>query len=223
MSKYKAGVLYGEELAALYEDARQKKFALPSVNVTGTNTVNAVLETAAKVKSPVMIQFSNGGAQFYAGKSMPNDKLQANVSGAVSGALHIHNVAKHYGVPVVLHTDHAAKKWLSWIDALLTAGEQYKEKNGQPLFSSHMLDLSEEHIQENINTSVDFFKRMHKLGMSIEIELGVTGGEEDGVDNSGIENAKLYTQPPEVYQAYEALTKVGKLLSDLLSQFCENY
>ncbi|MDQ2753243.1 MAG: class II fructose-bisphosphate aldolase, partial [Bacteroidota bacterium] len=213
MAKYRAGVLFGEELHSLYEDAKQNKFAMPAVNVTNSNTVNAVLETAAKVASPVIIQFSNGGAQFFAGKGMPNDKLQANISGAVSGALHIHNVAKYYGVPVVLHTDHAAKKWLPWIDGLLKAGEEYMQKNGQPLYSSHMLDLSEEPIHENIETSVQFFKRMNKLQMSIEIELGVTGGEEDGVDNSGVENSKLYTQPEDVYQAYEELSKVSNLFT----------
>src|SRR6201995_5516017 len=175
MAKYKPGVLYGDELQALYNDARKNNFALPAVNVIGTDSVNAVLETAAKVNSPVIIQFSNGGAQFFAGKGMPNDKLQANISGAISGALHIHNVAQYYGVAVVLHTDHAAKKWLPWIDALINAGAAYKEKNGTPLYSSHMLDLSEEPLHENIETSVEFFKRMEKLGMSIEVELGVTG------------------------------------------------
>jgi fructose-bisphosphate aldolase, class II len=209
MSKYSAGVLYGDELQSLYEDAKKNKFAMPAVNVVGTNSINFVLETARKVNSPVIIQFSNGGGQFIAGKGMPNDKLQANISGAVSGALHVHNVAKHYGVPVVLHTDHAAKKWLPWIDGLLTAGEEYKAKNGQPLFSSHMLDLSEEPLHENIEISVEYFKRMNALGMSIEIELGVTGGEEDGVDNSDVENSKLYTQPEEVFTAYQALSKVG--------------
>ncbi len=213
MAKYRAGILYGEELAALYDDAKANKFAMPAVNVTGTDTVNAVLETAAKVASPVIIQFSNGGAQFFAGKGMPNDKLQANISGAISGALHIHNVAKYYGVPVVVHTDHAAKKWLPWIDALITAGEEHKAKHRHPLYSSHMLDLSEEPLEENIETSVSFFKRMEKLGMSIEIELGVTGGEEDGVDNSGVENSKLYTQPEEVYHAYSELSKVGSLFT----------
>lgn len=209
MKKYKAGVLFGEELEALYKDAKENQFAMPAVNTTGTDTINATLETAAKVNSPVIIQFSNGGAQFIAGKGMPNDQLQANISGAISGALHIHNVAKHYGVPVVLHTDHAAKKWLPWISALIDAGEQYKKEKGQPLFSSHMLDLSEEPIEENIHTSVEFYKRMHPLGMSIEIELGVTGGEEDGVDNSDIENSKLYTQPEDVAFAYRELSKVG--------------
>lgn len=213
MKKYKPGVLFGDELEALYEDAKQNSFALPAVNTIGTNTINATLETAAKVNSPVIIQFSNGGAQFIAGKGMPNDNLQANISGGISGALHIHNVAKYYGVPVVLHTDHAAKKWLPWISGLIDAGEQFYKEKKQPLFSSHMLDLSEETIEENIHTSVAFFKRMHPLGMSIEIELGVTGGEEDGVDNSGVENEKLYTQPKEVAYAYTELSKVGRLFT----------
>ncbi len=188
-------------------------FALPAVNTIGTNTINATLETAAKVNSPVIVQFSNGGAQFIAGKGMPNDKLQANIAGAISGALHIHNVAKYYGVPVVLHTDHAAKKWLPWISALVDAGKEFHAEKGQPLFSSHMLDLSEEPIEENIETSVEFFKRMAPLGMGIEIELGVTGGEEDGVDNSGIENEKLYTQPKEVAYAFEHLRPIGNLFT----------
>lgn len=213
MKKYKPGVIFGEELEALYKDAKENQFALPAVNTIGTNTINATLETAAKVNSPVIIQFSNGGAQFIAGKGMPNDQLQGNISGAVSGALHIHNVAKYYGVPVVLHTDHAAKKWLPWISGLIDAGEQYFKEKKQPLFSSHMLDLSEEPIEENIHTSVDFYKRMQPLGMGIEIELGVTGGEEDGVDNSGVENDKLYTQPQHVAYAYEQLGKVGRLFT----------
>jgi fructose-bisphosphate aldolase class II len=213
MGKYRAGVLFGEELKALYQDAKENSFALPAVNTIGTNTINATLEAAAKVNSPVIVQFSNGGAQFIAGKGMPNNELQANISGAISGALHIHNVAKYYGVPVVLHTDHAAKKWLPWISALIDAGTEFHKEKGQPLFSSHMLDLSEEPIKENIETSVEFFKRMAPLGMGIEIELGVTGGEEDGVDNSGVENEKLYTQPSEVAYAYEELKKVGELFT----------
>ena len=213
MKKYKAGVVFGEELEALLMDAKENEYALPAVNCTGTNTINATLETAAKVNSPVIVQFSNSGAQFIAGKGMPNDNLQANIAGAISGALHIHNVAKYYGVPVVLHTDHAAKKWLPWISGLIDAGEQfYKEKN-QPLFSSHMLDLSEETVEENIETSVEFYKRMAPLGMAIEIELGVTGGEEDGVDNSDVENEKLYTQPKDVAYAFEHLRKVGNLFT----------
>ncbi|WP_341836351.1 class II fructose-bisphosphate aldolase [Chitinophaga pollutisoli] len=209
MGKYKAGVLFGEELEALYKDAKDSGYAMPAVNVVGTDTVNAVLETAAKVNSPVIIQFSNGGAQFYAGKGMPNDKLQANISGGISGAKHVHEVAKYYGVPVVLHTDHAAKKWLPWIDGLLDAGEKFMKENGQPLYSSHMLDLSEEPLHENIEISKKYFQRMNKLGMSIEIELGVTGGEEDGVDNSGVENSLLYTQPEDVAYSYEQLMEVG--------------
>jgi fructose-bisphosphate aldolase class II len=213
MKKYNPGVLFGAELEALLQDAKNNGFALPAVNTIGTNTINATLETAAKVNSPVIIQFSNGGAQFIAGKGMPNDQLQGNIAGGISGALHIHNVAKHYGVPVVLHTDHAAKKWLPWISGLIDAGEQFYKEKGQPLFSSHMLDLSEEPIEENIATSVEFFKRMKPLGMAIEIELGVTGGEEDGVDNSDVENDKLYTQPQHVAYAYTELGKVGNLFT----------
>jgi fructose-bisphosphate aldolase class II len=213
MKKYSSGVLFGEELAALYQDAKDNQFALPAVNTIGTNSINATLETAAKVNSPVIIQFSNGGAQFIAGKAMPNDQLQGNIQGGISGALHIHNVAKYYGVPVVLHTDHASKKWLPWISGLLDAGEAYFKEKGKPLFSSHMLDLSEETIEENITTSVQYYKRMKPLGMSIEIELGVTGGEEDGVDNSDVENAKLYTQPEDVAYAYKTLSEVGNLFT----------
>jgi len=213
MAKYRTGVLHGEELTELFNDAKKNNYAIPGVNTIGTNSVNAVLETAAKVNSPVIIQFSNGGAQFFAGKGMPNDNLQANILGAVSGALHVHNVAKAYGVSVVLHTDHAAKKWLPWIAGLLTKGEEYKKEKGYPLFSSHMLDLSAEPIDYNLTTSVDFFKRMKALDMCLEIELGVTGGEEDGVDNAHVDNAKLYSQPQDVYKAYEALSKVGNLFT----------
>ena len=213
MPKYPSGVLHGDSLRALYQDAKQHQFALPAVNTIGHSSINATLETAARVKSPVIVQFSNGGAQFIAGKAMQNDQLQANIVGAISGALHVHQVAKYYGVPVVLHTDHASKKWLPWISALLDAGEQYHRERGQPLFSSHMLDLSEEPIEENIHESVSYFKRMQPLGMSIEIELGVTGGEEDGVDNSDVENSKLYTQPAEVAYAYEKLLAVGDLFT----------
>lgn len=213
MRKYRAGVLHGEELEALLKDAKTNEFALPAVNTIGTNSINATLETAAKVNSPVIIQFSNGGAQFIAGKGMPNDQLQGNIRGAISGALHIHNVAQYYGVSVVLHTDHAAKKWLPWISGLIDAGEAYKKEKGVPLFSSHMLDLSEESLEENIQTSVSYFKRMQPLGMGIEIELGVTGGEEDGVDNSDVDNSKLYTQPEHVAYAFTELSKVGNLFT----------
>lgn len=213
MAKYRAGVLHGKELEDLYNDAKDNNFALPAVNVVGSDSINAVLETAAKVNSPVMIQFSNGGAQFMAGKAMPNNNMEANIYGAVSGALHVHNIAKYYGVPVVLHTDHAAKKWLPWIDGLVGESKKFYKEKGQPLFSSHMLDLSEEPIVDNITTSVEFFKRMAPLGMSIEIELGVTGGEEDGVDNTDVDNSKLYTQPEDVAYAYEELSKVGNLFT----------
>jgi fructose-bisphosphate aldolase class II len=213
MSKYPSGVLFGKELEALYNDAKVNNFAIPAVNTTGTDTINAAIETAAKVNSPIIIQFSNGGAQFIAGKGMPNDNLQANIQGAIAGALHVHQVAKFYNVPVVLHTDHASKKWLPWISALIDAGEQYNKEKGQPLFSSHMLDLSEESLEENIQTSATFFKRMAPLGMSIEIELGVTGGEEDGVDNSGVENDKLYTQPEHVAYAYTELSKISNMFT----------
>jgi len=213
MSKYPSGVLFGKELEALYKDAKANNFAIPAVNTTGTDTINAAIETAAKVNSPIIIQFSNGGAQFIAGKGMPNDNMQANIQGAIAGALHVHQVAKFYNVPVVLHTDHASKKWLPWISALIDAGEQYNKEKGQPLFSSHMLDLSEESLEENIQTSASFFKRMAPLGMSIEIELGVTGGEEDGVDNSGVENDKLYTQPEHVAYAYTELSKISNMFT----------
>jgi len=213
MRKYPSGVLFGKELEALYKDAKANNFAIPAVNTTGTDTINAAIETAAKVNAPIIIQFSNGGAQFIAGKGMPNDNMQANIQGAIAGALHVHQVAKFYNVPVVLHTDHASKKWLPWISALIDAGEQYNKEKGQPLFSSHMLDLSEEPLEENIQTSASFFKRMAPLGMSIEIELGVTGGEEDGVDNSGVENDKLYTQPEHVAYAYTELSKISNMFT----------
>lgn len=205
----KPGVLFGEDLAKVFKLAKSNRFALPAVNVTGTNTINAVLESAKKANSPVIIQLSNGGASFYAGKALPNDKQQAAIAGAVSAALHVHEMAKLYGVAVIMHTDHAAKKLLPWIDGLLDAGEKYFEANGKPLFSSHMLDLSEEPIVENIEISKKYLARMAKLGMTLEIELGITGGEEDGVDNTNVDSSKLYTQPEEVAYAYEELLKVS--------------
>ncbi|NEN22534.1 class II fructose-bisphosphate aldolase [Cryomorpha ignava] len=207
--KFRSGVLHGQEVTDLLNYANQNDFALPAVNVIGTNSVNAVLETARDLNSPVMIQFSNGGAHFFAGKGLSNENQKAAVAGGVSGALHVHEMAKAYGVPVVLHTDHAAKKLLPWIDGLLDAGEAYYKKNGQPLYSSHMLDLSEEPIEENIETSARYFERMNKMGMTLEIELGVTGGEEDGVDNSDVDSSKLYTQPEEVAYAYEKLKAIS--------------
>ena len=203
------GVIHGTAVQELFEQAKKHQFALPAVNVTGTNTINAVMETAKAVNSPVIIQLSNGGAQFYAGKTLNNDNLQACVLGAVSAAKHVHLLAEHYGVAVILHTDHAAKKLLPWIDGLLDHGEKFFAETGKPLFSSHMLDLSEEPIEENIEISAKYLERMKKLGMTIEIELGVTGGEEDGVDNSDVDSSKLYTQPSEVAYAYEELSKVS--------------
>lgn len=203
------GVLTGDQVQELFEIAKEHKFALPAVNIVGTNSLNAVLETAKSVNSPVIVQLSNGGAQFYAGKSLNNDGLKACILGAVSAAQHVHLLAEHYGVAVILHTDHAAKKLLPWIDGLLDAGEKFFEQHGKPLFSSHMLDLSEEPIEENIEISKKYLERMKPLGMTVEIELGVTGGEEDGVDNTDIDSSKLYTQPEEVAYAFEELSKVS--------------
>lgn len=203
------GVIYGEDVKTVFQIAKKNLFALPAVNVTGTNSVNGVLEAAKQVNSPVIIQLSNGGASFYAGKSLSNEGQQAAISGAVAAAYHVHEMAEHYGVPVILHTDHAAKKLLPWIDGLLDAGEEFYNMNGKPLFSSHMLDLSEESLEENISISKKYLERMSKIGMTLEIELGITGGEEDGVDNSDVDSSKLYTQPEEVAYAYEELLKVS--------------
>lgn len=202
-------MLHGEEVAALFDDAQANGYALPAVNIIGTNSLNATLETAAKVHSPVIVQLSNGGAAFYAGKSLKLDNQAAAVHGSVSAALHVHEMAKAYGVSVVLHTDHCARKLLPWIDGLLDRGEAFHATHGAPLFSSHMIDLSEEPIEDNIATCVDYLKRMAPLGMFLEIELGVTGGEEDGVDNSDIDSKHLYTQPEEVAFAYEQLGAVS--------------
>jgi fructose-bisphosphate aldolase, class II len=208
-SRFRPGVLHGDEVTELLQHANDNNYALPAVNVIGTNSVNAVLETAKAVNSPVMIQFSNGGGVFFGGKSLSNEGQNAAIVGSISGALHVHTMAKAYGVPVVLHTDHCAKNLLPWIDGLLDAGEKFFAEKGTPLYSSHMLDLSEEPIHENIEICVEYLKRMDKLGMTLEIELGVTGGEEDGVDNSDVDSSKLYTQPSEVSYAYEELLKVS--------------
>ena len=207
--QFKPGVLFGEEAQQLLNYAKENEFALPAVNVINTSTINAVLETAREVNSPVIIQFSNGGAQFFAGKGLDNGQQQASISGGISGAHHVHLMAEQYGVPVILHTDHAAKKLLPWIDGLLEAGQKYYELHKKPLFSSHMLDLSEEVIEENITTCSTYLQKFKALQMFIEIELGVTGGEEDGVDNTGIDNSKLYTQPEEVAYSYEQLKNCG--------------
>lgn len=209
MGKFRAGVLFGDEVTELYKYANDNKFAIPAVNVVGTNSVNAVLETAKKCNSPVIIQFSNGGAHFFAGKSLSNEKEFAAIQGGISGALHVHHMAKAYGVPVILHTDHAAKKLLPWIDGLIEAGEEYYAKNKTPLYSSHMLDLSEEELSENLDISAKYLERFKKIGTHIEIELGATGGEEDGVDNTNIDNSLLYTQPEEVAASYKKLKEVS--------------
>ena len=209
MAKFKPGVAFGDAAWDILNEAKARKAALPAVNVTGTNSVNATLETAAAVNSPVIIQFSNGGAAFYAGKGLKGEAHASAIRGAIAGALHIHTLAEAYGVPVILHTDHAAKNLLPWIDGLLDAGQAYFSANKRPLFSSHMLDLSEEPLEENIEISAHYFERMVQLGMQIEIELGVTGGEEDGVDNSDVDSSRLYTQPEEVAYAYEHLKKIG--------------
>ncbi len=206
----KPGVITGDDVQKVFAIAQENGFAIPAVNVVSTNSVNAVMEAAAVVKSPVIIQFSNGGASFWAGKSLSNDEQRAAISGAVIGAKHIHNLAAMYGIPVILHTDHAARKLLPWIDGLLDAGEKHFESWGKSLYSSHMLDLSEEPIEENIGTCKKYLERMSKIGMTLEIELGVTGGEEDGVDNTDIDSSKLYTQPEEVAYAYEELGKVSE-------------
>ncbi len=209
MSKFKPGVIYGKELVALYQQAKESGFALPAINVIGTDSINSVMEAAKKMDSPVIIQLSNGGAHFYAGKSLSNEGQLAAIKGAVSAALHVHNLAESYGVSVVLHTDHAAKKLLPWIDGLIAEGEKFYEQHGRPLFSSHMLDLSEESLEDNVTTSVEYFEKLNRIECGIEIELGCTGGEEDGVDNTNIDNAKLYTQPEDVLYAYQALSKIG--------------
>jgi fructose-bisphosphate aldolase class II len=205
----KPGVLTGDDVSKVFQIAKEEGFALPAVNVVGTNSVNAVMEAAKSVNSPVIIQFSNGGAAFYAGKGLSNENEKAAILGAISGAKHVHTLAEAYGVPVMLHTDHAAKKLLPWIDGLLEASEKHYEKYGVPLFSSHMLDLSEEPLDENLAICEKYLARMSKIGMTLEIELGITGGEEDGVDNSGIDSSLLYTQPEEVCEAYERLSKIS--------------
>jgi fructose-bisphosphate aldolase class II len=207
------GVLSGEDIKRLFDYANKNNFALPAVNVIGTSSVNAVLETARAVNSPVIVQFSYGGAHFFGGQGLSKENHDGAIAGAISGALHVHNVAEYYGVPVILHTDHAAKKLLPWIDALLDAGEEFFEMNGKPLYSSHMLDLSEESLKENVETCVEYLKRMSALDMTLEIELGVTGGEEDGVDNTNVDNSKLYTQPEDVAYAYEELMKVSDMFT----------
>ena len=203
------GVLTGSQVQDLFKFAKQKSFAIPAVNVVGSNSINVVIETAAELNSPVIIQFSNGGSQFMAGKGLSNDNQIAAIAGGVSGAKHVHELAKLYGATVILHTDHCAKNLLPWIDGLLNAGEIFYRQTGKPLYSSHMLDLSEEPLEENIEVCKNYLIRMEKMGMTLEIELGVTGGEEDGVDNTDVDVSKLYTQPEEVAYAFEELSKIS--------------
>lgn len=205
----KPGVATGNQVQEIFSFAKEKKFALPAVNVTGSGSINGVLETAATLNAPVIIQFSNGGGQFNAGKGLSNENQKAAILGSVAGAKHIHQLAEAYGATVILHTDHCAKKLLPWIDGLLDASEQHFAATGKPLFSSHMIDLSEEPLEENIKICKTYLTRMKKMNMTLEIELGVTGGEEDGVDNTDIDSSKLYTQPEEVAYAYEELLKVS--------------
>ncbi len=207
--KFPAGVATGEMVTDIFQFAKENKFALPAVNVIGSSNVNATMETAAKLNSPVIIQFSNGGAAFNAGKGLSNDAQQAAILGGVAGAKHIHTLAEAYGATVILHTDHCAKKLLPWIDGLMDANEEFFKQTGKSLYSSHMLDLSEESIEENMDISCRYFERMAKMGMTLEIELGITGGEEDGVDNTGVDSSKLYTQPEEVAYAYERLNAIS--------------
>ena len=208
-NNFPKGVLTGNQVQELFQYAKQQAFALPAVNVVGSNSVNAVIETAAELNSPVIIQFSNGGSQFMAGKGLSNENQKSAIAGGVSGAKHVHELAKQYGASVILHTDHCAKNLLPWIDGLLDAGEIFYRQTGKPLYSSHMLDLSEEPIEENIEICKTYLTRMEKMGMTLEIELGVTGGEEDGVDNTDIDVSKLYTQAEEVAYAYEELSKIS--------------
>ena len=205
----KPGVASGKEVQKIHQYAKQKGFAMPAVNVVGSDSVNAVMETAAALNAPVIIQFSNGGAHFNAGKGLSNENEKAAIAGGIAGAKHIHELAIVYGATVILHTDHCAKKLLPWIDGLLDAGEKFYKETGKPLYSSHMIDLSEEPIEENIEICKRYLERMSKIGMTLEIELGITGGEEDGVDNSDVDSSKLYTQPEEVAYAYEELSKIS--------------
>ncbi len=205
----KAGVATGKEVQDIFKLAKEKNFALPAVNVIGSNSINGVLETARDLNAPVIIQFSNGGAVYNAGKGLSNENQKAAIAGAVAGAKHIHLLAAAYGVPVILHTDHCAKKLLPWIDGLLDASEKHYAETGKPLYSSHMIDLSEEPIEENIEICKQYLERMAKMGMTLEIELGITGGEEDGVDNTDVDDSKLYTQPEEVAFAFEELSKIS--------------
>ena len=206
----KPGVLYGDQVTKVLNHAKEKGFAIPAVNVTSTSHINCALEIARDINSPIIIQLSNGGAAFFAGKGLDNKNQQASILGAISAAEHVHRVAKEYGIPVIMHTDHCAKKLLPWLDGMIKEDEKFFKKNGKPLFSSHMIDLSQEPLKENIKIAKKYLKKLDKIKITLELEVGVTGGEEDGVDNSGVENKRLYTQPEDILYTYEELLKISK-------------
>ena len=209
LKKIKPGIVTGSEAQQIFNYAKEHKFAIPAINITNTNTINTALEAAKEINSPVIIQLSNGGAHFYAGGSLENDKQQASIAGAISAAKHVDTIAKQYGVRVIMHTDHAAKKILPWIDGLIKASEKEYKKTKKAIFTSHMIDLSKETLEDNIKISTKYMKKLHELNMLLEVEIGMTGGEEDGVDNTGVENDKLYTKPEDVERVYLALKKIS--------------
>jgi fructose-bisphosphate aldolase class II len=215
----KPGVVTGKALLDLLDNAKSNGYAIPGVNIVGTNSINACMEAAAKYGGPIIVTFSKGGGQFIAGKSVDNANDQASIAGTIAGAKHVHEVAKLYGVPVILHTDHCQKAWLPWIDGLLAASEEHFKMTGEPLFSSHMLDLSEEPLEENIAICKEYMEKFAKLNILLEFELGVTGGEEDGVDNSGVDSSRLYTQPEEVWYSYQELSKVPNAMFTCAASF----
>ncbi|KIY71519.1 fructose 1,6-bisphosphate aldolase [Cylindrobasidium torrendii FP15055 ss-10] len=204
-----AGVVTGANVRKVFDYAKEHNFAIPAINVTSSSTINACLEAARDIKAPIILQVSQGGSAYFAGKGLANDKQQASIAGATAAALHARAVAKSYGVPVIMHSDHCAHKLLPWFDGMLDADEAYFKEHGEPLFSSHMLDLSEESKEDNIGTCVKYFKRMAAIGLWLEMEIGITGGEEDGVDNSGVENSLLYTQPPDIFDVHTALAAIS--------------
>ncbi len=206
----KPGVLYGEDVTKVFEHAKEKKFAIPAVNCIGTNSINAALEIARDIKSPIIIQLSNGGAAFYAGKGIDNSNQRASIIGAISAAEHVHRMAKEYNIPVIMHSDHCAKKLLPWLDGMIKEGQKFFKKNNRPLFSSHMIDLSIEPLKENVKIAKRYLKKLDAMKMTLELEVGVTGGEEDGVDNSSVDNKRLYTQPEDINYTYEQLLQVSK-------------
>ncbi|KAL1924689.1 uncharacterized protein VTP21DRAFT_4343 [Calcarisporiella thermophila] len=208
-----AGVITGDNVRKLFNYAREHGFAIPAINCTSTSTVNAALEGAREAKAPVIIQFSNGGAAYFCGKGVSNENQKASILGAIAGAHYVRAVAKEYGIPVILHSDHCAKKLLPWLDGMIAADEEYFKQTGEPLFSSHMIDLSEESKEENIALSLEYLKRLAPMQCLLEMEIGITGGEEDGVNNESVENAALYTQPEDIWDIYKAFSAVTDLFT----------